>query len=391
MTSSHRKIVRIAPVADSKTLSKAQKQFNTLSQKIEAEKKRLLEWQDAIPTYNRKVSGEFERLVEAYNIERVKMAQLLDRAYENKLFKKTDKAKLRHLITDITAELIAEHGLSELKDLHDKHSDVDFDTFQQEGDALAGDFLKTMMEDMYGVEIDGDIDLSSPEQMADLLHEKLQIRKDQEAEQQRKAKERRSQRPKSAKQLAQEAKKQEEEQSISQSIREVYRKLTSALHPDREQDSAERERKTEIMQRVNVAYTKKDLFSLLELQLEAEQIDQSHMNNIAEDRLKYINKILKGQLEELQLEVAQVEYPFKLQLDVPPYIPLSPKRLLQELEANIRAIKHDTAKLKEELRAYQNLNVLKASLKSYRIPNEPSFEDLDELFFDEIMPPFGFR
>jgi hypothetical protein len=391
MTSSHRKIVRIAPVADSKTLSKAQKQFNTLSQKIEAEKKRLLEWQDAIPTYNRKVSGEFERLVEAYNIERVKMAQLLDRAYENKLFKKTDKAKLRHLITDITAELIAEHGLSELKDLHDKHSDVDFDTFQQEGDALAGDFLKTMMEDMYGVEIDGDIDLSSPEQMADLLHEKLQVRKDQEAEQQRKVEERRSQRPKSAKQLAQEAKKQEEEQSISQSIREVYRKLTSALHPDREQDSAERERKTEIMQRVNVAYTKKDLLSLLELQLEAEQIDQSHMNNIAEDRLKYINKILKGQLEELQLEVAQVEYPFKLQLDVPPYIPLSPKRLLQELEANIRAIKHDTAKLKEELRAYQNLNVLKASLKSYRIPNEPSFEDLDELFFDEIMPPFGFR
>jgi len=391
MTSSHRKIVRIAPVADSKTLSKAQKQFNTLSQKIEAEKKRLLEWQDAIPTYNRKVSGEFERLVEAYNIERVKMAQLLDRAYENKLFKKTDKAKLRHLITEITAGLIAERGMVELKDLHDKHSDVDFDTFQQEGDALAGDFLKTMMEDMYGVEIDGDIDLSSPEQMADLLHEKLQVRKEQEAEQQRKAEERRSQRPKSAKQLAQEAKKQEEEQTISQSIREVYRKLTSALHPDREQDSAERERKTEIMQRVNVAYTKKDLLSLLELQLEAEQIDQSHMNNIADDRLKYINKILKEQLEELQLEVAQVEYPFKLQLDVPPYIPLSPKRLLQELEANIRAIKQDTAKLKEELRAYQNLNVLKASLKSYRIPKEPSFEDLDGLFFDEIMPPFGFR
>ena len=391
MTSSHRKIVRIAPVADSKTLSKAQKQFNTLSQKIEAEKKRLLEWQETIPTYNRKVSGEFEKLVEAYNSERVKMAQLLDRAYENKLFKKTDKAKLRHFITEITADLIAEHGLAELKDLHDKHSDVDFDTFQQEGDALAGDFLKTMMEDMYGVEIDGDIDLSSPEQMADLLHEKLQVRKDQEAEQQRKAEERRSQRPKSAKQLAQEAKKQEEEQSISQSIREVYRKLTSALHPDREQDSAERERKTEIMQRVNVAYTKKDLLSLLELQLEAEQIDQSHMNNIADDRLKYINKILKEQLEELQLEVAQVEYPFKLQLDVPPYIPLSPKRLLQELEANIRAIKQDTAKLKEELRAYQNLNVLKASLKGYRIPKEPSFEDLDELFFDEIMPPFGFR
>ena len=153
----------------------------------------------------------------------------------------------------------------------------------------------------------------------------------------------------------------------------------------------ERERKTEIMQRVNVAYTQKDLLSLLELQLEAEQIDQSHMSNIADDRLKYINKILREQLEELQLEVAQVEYPFKLQLNVPPYLQLSPKRLLQDLEANIRAIKHDTAILKEELRAYQDLNVLKASLKGYRIPKEPSFEDQDELFFGEMKPPFGFR
>ena len=182
MTSSHRNILRIAPVADSKILSKAQKQFNNLSQKIAAEKKRLLEWQEAIPIYNLKVRGEFEKLVEGYFAERHKLALLLDRAYENKVFKKTDKAKLRHLITEITAELIAERGMAELKDLHDKHSDVDFDTFQQEGDALAGDFLKTMMEDMYGIEIDGDIDLSSPEQMADLLNEKLQGRKAQEAE-----------------------------------------------------------------------------------------------------------------------------------------------------------------------------------------------------------------
>ena len=198
MNASHQKIIRIAPTGDKKILSKAQKQFNTLTKKIEAEKKRLLEWQEAIPHYNHKVSGEYGRLVEDYNAERVKMVKLLDRAYENKLFKKTDKAKLRHLIIDITAELIAEHGLVELKDLHDRYSEVDFDSFQQEGEALAGDFLKSMMENMYGIEIDADIDLTSPEQMADLLHEKLQERKDKEDELQRKAEERRSKRPKSA-------------------------------------------------------------------------------------------------------------------------------------------------------------------------------------------------
>ena len=148
MTSTNRKIVRISPNPDNKVLSKAQKQFNTLIQKIDTEKKRLLEWQAIIPLYNRKVTEDYEVLVETYNAERIKMVQLLDRAYEHKHFKKTDKAKIQHLISQITAELISEHGKAELKELHDKHSEVDFDTFQQETDEMAGDFLKTMMEDM---------------------------------------------------------------------------------------------------------------------------------------------------------------------------------------------------------------------------------------------------
>ena len=391
MPSSNRKIVHIVPTPEQRVLSKAQKQFNTLIQKIDAEKQRLLEWQEAIPKYNRKVSKDYEVQVEVFNAERIKMAQLLDRAYENKLFKKTDKAKIQHLICEITAELIGDHGKVELKGLHDKYSDVDFDTVQQETDAIAGDFLKTMMEDLYGVEIEEDIDLYSPEKMEALLHEKLKEQQDKDAECQRQREERRHKRQKTTKQLEREARQQEEEQSISQSIRDVYRKLTSALHPDREQDPAERTRKTEIMQRVNAAYTKKDLLRLLELQLEAEQVDQVHMNNIAEDRLKYINKILKGQLDELQQEIAQVEFPFKMQLNLPPYMPLSPKRLLQQLAENIRAIKLDTSRLREELRAYQDLTVLKASLKSYRIPKGPSFEELDELFFDGFVPPFRYK
>lgn len=385
------KIIRIVQTSEDRSLSKAQKLFNTLTQKIDAEKQRLLEWQEAIPTYNYKVTKDYEVQVEAFNAERIKMAQLLDRAYENKLFKKTDKAKIQHLICEITAQLIGDHGKAELKDLHDKHSDVDFDTVQQESDAVAGDFLKTMMEDLYGFEVDDDMDLSSPEKMEALLHEKLKEQQDKDTERQRQREERRHNRQKTAKQLEREAKQKEEEQSISQSIRDVYRKLTSALHPDREQDPTERDRKTEIMQRVNAAYTKKDLLRLLELQLEAEQIDQVHMNTIAEDRLKYINKILKGQLDELQQEIAQVEFPFKMQLNLPPTMPLSPKRLLQHLAENIRAIKRDTSRLREELRAYQNFTVLKASLKGYRIPKGPRFEKLDESFFDGFEPPSRFR
>ncbi len=51
--------------------------------------------------------------------------------------------------------------------------------------------------------------------------------------------------------VAKESQQQVEEQQTSQSIRELYRKLVSALHLDREPDPQERERKTLLMQRIN--------------------------------------------------------------------------------------------------------------------------------------------
>jgi len=62
-------------------------------------------------------------------------------------------------------------------------------------------------------------------------------------------------------------------QGGTRAVREVFRKLASELHPDRETDPAEHARKTELMQRVNQTYKAGDLLALLELQLSIEQID----------------------------------------------------------------------------------------------------------------------
>lgn len=387
MPTSDRKIVRIEQAVEKKTLSSAQKQFNSLIKKIDAQKQLLKEWQDIIPLYNQKISNEYEVLWGKYNNQRVEIVHLLDRAYDNSLFKKTDKAKLKHLITEITAELIAEHGKEDLKDLHNKYSDADFDTLLQENDAMAGEFMKNMMQGMFGVEIDDDVDVSSPDKIRAVLQEKLQEIQDKDAEMQRQAAERRSKRKKTAKQLAKEAKQQQEEQNISKSIREVYRKLTTALHPDREQDEKERERKTEMMQRVNAAYGKKDLLQLLELQLEVEQIDQEHLNNIAEDRLKYFNKILREQFEELQQEIFDIEQPFKMRLHLPPFERLTPKRLMQQLAYDIQAMKRDISAVKRDCQTFQNPATLKAWLKGYKIPKKPPADDLDDLIYGSL-PPF---
>jgi hypothetical protein len=79
----------------------------------------------------------------------------------------------------------------------------------------------------------------------------------------------------------------------SQSVRDIYRKLASVLHPDRETDPTERERKTALIQRANQAYGRNDLLELLTLQIETEQIDAGALADIPEARLRHYNDVLQ--------------------------------------------------------------------------------------------------
>jgi len=378
MSSSKLNTVSIQHAADPKKLSKAQKQFNTLTQKIEAQKKRLLQWQETIPLIQQKAAGEYRALSEEYGTHRAALVNLFDRSYADKRFKKTDKSKLEHLIVSITAALIEDHGMDDLKPLYNKYSDYDFDADMEENDAEMAAMMKSMLEDALGEELDDDLDFSSFENLQAGMDAILREREAKEEAMRQQAETRRSQRKKTAKQLEKEAKQQEEAQNISKSIREVYRKLSMALHPDREQDENERERKTELMKQVNAAYEKKDLLRLLGLQLEIEQVDQAHLNNIAEDRLKHFNKLLKEQLEELQQEIADLEYQYKLLLQLPPFVPLSPKELLSTLDRDIRNLRGNIADLKQDLKTFEDPANLKAWLKHYKIPK---YLPQDDFFF----------
>ena len=141
----------------------------------------------------------------------------------------------------------------------------------------------------------------------------------------------------------------------------------AVLHPDREPDEVERERKTELMQRVNEAYRKKDLLQLLALQLEIEQIDQQNLNTLADDRLKHFNKILQEQLSELEQEIDEIELPFRIQLNISPYAKLSPESIIKSLSMNIRDIQFAIKEKQKELDALQDPVLLKSILKSYRL------------------------
>ena len=209
--------------------------------------------------------------------------------------------------------------------------------------------MKSMLESELGIEIDDDaIDVNSPEKIAAFVQEKLDDRERQDQE-------RRSRRKKTAKQLAKEARQQEEEARLGKSIQVVYRQLVTALHPDREQDPIERERKTELMQRVTVAYGRKDLLQLMELQLAVEQIDQDNINTIAEDRLKYYNRILQGQLEQLEQEVLEIESMLRQQAGLAPYDTVTPQRLIQLVHEDIDRLHEEIARIRQDLAAFQEV------------------------------------
>ena len=254
MNASSNKTVLITPKkAEKTTLSAAQKRFNSLTKKIDVERNRLIEWQETTHTYHQKLNNEYEPLLNELIDAKVQWIVLLDEAYDNKVFTKTDKQKLHHIISELTQELIAEFDREELKPIFNKYNDFDYDEMFDETQSEMSDLMKEMVENMFNVELDEDADISTPENFKAHLQEKIREKLDSQ-QAQTQMQEPSKGHKKTKKQLEKELRQQEEEALALQSVREVYRKLAAALHPDREQDIDERLRKTELMQQIGRAH-----------------------------------------------------------------------------------------------------------------------------------------
>ena len=87
-------------------------------------------------------------------------------------------------------------------------------------------------------------------------------------------------------------------------LRTLFRQLASALHPDREPDAQERLRKTALMSEANAAYGRKDLVTLMQIQLRAELADPAAVSRMAEGKLAALTLLLKQQVADLERERA---------------------------------------------------------------------------------------
>ncbi|RQR66921.1 molecular chaperone DnaJ [Burkholderia sp. Bp9126] len=354
--------VSIASGSGKTVLSKGQKAFNALIKQIEKRRKRLSAWEHVMPAFQKRYVDELLPLERAWTDLRTTMAFRLDEASSRKGLTKAEQRTISTLIASLAGDLLDGNADAQLKAIYNRHGGTDYDV------EMAAEFatMKAELEAMLGVELDDDLDMRAHDEVLQHVRAKLEQQQAREEANKRAREARRAERQKSAKQLAKESQQQAEQVELSQSIRDVYRKLASALHPDREPDPLERERKTALMQRVNQAYDKNDLLKLLELQLELEHIDQHAINQISEDRLKHYNKILKEQVAELDQEIRHVESHLRFAYGLSPYVEVSPDTVLLNLAREIVGREQDIRNLKEEMPLFDDVGSLKRWLKDLK-------------------------
>lgn len=379
MTTSAPKAVKIV-IAPAKTeLSKAQKAFNRLIKQLEVQRTRLAEWEAVSATVQERYRTEMLPLLDKFTDLQIQMVRSLDRVSGRKGLTKSECKLVSELLCDVILDIQQRREDDELKVLYQKHGGVDLDEEEAAIEKEEVAAMREMFEGMFGVDLGGEDESATVEELFEKAQERLEAKQSPEFPF---GEEKAAPRPRkqTAKQLAREEKRLAEEKQVSQSIREVYRKLASALHPDREPDPQERERKTELMKRVNIAYDKKNLLQLLELQLELEHIDQSEINRLSEDRLRHYNKILKEQLEELNMEIQHIEGEFSMQFDWDPFTAMTPEKLLKKFTSDLTKIRKNTRVLKNELLVFEDVRALKEWLKQMKMMKRAQKESWQDDF-----------
>ncbi|NWD47040.1 molecular chaperone DnaJ [Pseudomonas gingeri] len=356
----------VTPAPGKRKLPAGQKKFNTLIKDIEKKRRELEAWESNMPFYIERWSRDFKPLLDQYFQNNLELLQLLDDASERVKLSKADRQTLREEILALAVSLTGGENDEAIKNIYNRHSPEDYDTLEREEEER----LKQGYQEMFGFELGDDVDLRSEEAVTQRLHEQMQAQHNA------------SHKP-AGKKTAQQLRAEKDEQQASQSVREVFRKLASALHPDRETDAGERERKTALMQRVNQAYGERDLLALLQLQLEVEQINADDINALPADRLKHYNRVLSEQLGELNIEVQLREFAFMEQFAAPLLLyDISPANLPVIYDSQLEQLRFDVENqilLRAEINEPKGL---KAWLKAQRAYEKE--QELDDLGLDEL-------
>ena len=285
-------------------LSKEQKRFNTYTNKVKTLKVKVEEMQEL----NRELCQIGEEKIRPLLTKEAdafrRLVLVLDRSPFWGNLSANKRKKLRQIMLEMIEPLISEHGMEDLIPIYDKNANkgedyVEIARRQEEAEKA---MTKQMMEMMFGLEVDEE-DLENPATFQEKMQEKFEKKQTEDAEKE-------ANRKKTAKQQAKEEREKEAERKLTQSSKQIYLQLAKAFHPDTAENEEDEKRRTEILQEVNAAYKANDLMKLLEMQISLMEGKEEQLSKMGDDKLAPYNKILKRQIDELEMQLQQLNPTF---------------------------------------------------------------------------------
>jgi hypothetical protein len=338
-------------------LSAAQQRFNRLLAKIDKLENQVTEMQTLGDAFRPLYGSTLEPLRQAQRAMMRRMVLSLEERAQRKGLTPAQKRDTLEILCSL-CEVLAIHGDAEMAALHDKHSPHTL--HQKEQDQAAE--LRASMEELFGrpINIDElDLSLNPMEALLRAGQEGFNAAIQAEEERQAAAQARRKKKtPTPAQHKA--AQEQEDADSV---LRQVYRQLASALHPDRERDPAEQQRKTALMSEANAAYAKQDLMALLHLQLRIAQADAQDLLQQPEERIAAMTRLLKQQAAELESELFARQQHLQQEFELEFYQQPSAATLRRQLEQQEKHLKEQLAYMEEDLAQVQDEAGFKRWLK----------------------------
>lgn len=315
--------------------SAQQQDFEQLLQAITLEKQRLADWQALANLHEHEVLAKYMPLRRQYAEQQALLIYLIDAHWHRERFTPQQMDKLNQLLRLLCEQVLTVTSNSTVEAIQRRHL---FQPIKQPLNPAA-----------------------SQEPVVELDEYSVFEQEQQAAAEQRAAQK------KAAKQNAKQAREQTTSLKSTQSIRAVYRELVAVLHPDREPDPQEQERKTGLMQQVNMAYQEQDLLKLLELQLAAEQIQPSKAKQLAAERLEHYNRVLTKQLKQLQEASQNLELGLKAAAHLRPSEIFSSKRLKQSFKADVKLLQQQLNSIQHLLLELSEIQSFKLWLSSYEL------------------------
>lgn len=336
-------------------LTPEQERFQYLIRQIEVVRQARTSWEKAVGKFRHDHSQRLQPL-RATLVELSRATVIaIDGLLNDTNWSRADRVSLRQVLCATADALLAANPQDEeLAALFGKHREMNFTAAKQEEMQQ----LKEEAEELTGFDL-GDGEIMDEEDLVQRMYEQMEAREAAEESMQ-------SEREQRRRESAEGKRNEAAAQLLRQSLRDIYRKLASAVHPDREADPARREEKNALMQQINQAYAANDLLALFELQTRIGLIDADRIGDTNPQRLKQYNKLLAQQLKDARAGALEAEMAFRVDFGLDSDSDLSPRRLNLLTQRQARAIRAEIAAQKEFLSLLSSKAVTKRWLKEQR-------------------------